>query len=396
MPLLSSTAVAVLILGTAEWDQPIATNQHYCARELCSFPSASVVFLESLGLRQPELSIRDGRRIMHRIQKFVRQKRHASLDSPHRLIPDQLQVRSPIVIPYHRYPFSMINRKLIDAQLRDWITFSGRKVLWTYSPVTYNLEHFADETFYHCVDMLGEFPGINKKLIETNERRLAHTGATAIGTSVSVLYHLKQMGFREPLLWENVADTDIFQCSNNTSLPRSNRAIFAGNITSKKIDFNLLHMLLDAGISISVAGPYSEGGGNDAAEFEKLINDGIDYLGMLTPTQLANVYAQSSIGLIPYKINSYTVGVSPLKTFEYLAAGLQVISSNLPGVTPIGSDILVATTRSEFVEDARRASVPNRKDITRRQRIALQHSWASRGEDIRNLVYENRQEADAI
>jgi teichuronic acid biosynthesis glycosyltransferase TuaH len=49
--------VNVLVLGTAEWNSPIATNQHYVVRELAR--AHDVRFVESMGLRRPRLDGRD-------------------------------------------------------------------------------------------------------------------------------------------------------------------------------------------------------------------------------------------------------------------------------------------------------------------------------------------------
>ena len=51
----------------------------------------------------------------------------------------------------------------------------------------------------------------------------------------------------------------------------------------------------------------------------------IDYLGTLGPSQLAKAYAESDIGLISYRHES-NVGI-PDKFYDYLAAGLPVVSS---------------------------------------------------------------------
>ena len=51
----------VLVLGTAEWDQAIATNQHYAVRELSEHHD--VTYVESMGLRRIEFTWRDARRI---------------------------------------------------------------------------------------------------------------------------------------------------------------------------------------------------------------------------------------------------------------------------------------------------------------------------------------------
>jgi teichuronic acid biosynthesis glycosyltransferase TuaH len=62
---LDDRSLDILVLGTAEWNSPIATNQHYVVRELAA--GAQVTFTESLGLRRPKIvradRVRMGKRL---------------------------------------------------------------------------------------------------------------------------------------------------------------------------------------------------------------------------------------------------------------------------------------------------------------------------------------------
>ena len=44
---------------------------------------------------------------------------------------------------------------------------------------------------------------------------------------------------------------------------------------------------------------------------------------------LLQYFKTAHVGIIPFKINQLTLGCSPLKVFDYLAAGLPVVSSAL-------------------------------------------------------------------
>jgi glycosyltransferase involved in cell wall biosynthesis len=54
--------------------------------------------------------------------------------------------------------------------------------------------------------------------------------------------------------------------------------------------------------------------------------------------------------LIPYKINSFTMGVYPTKMLEYLAMKKQVVSTDLPDVRLLIGHLKVAKNPTEFVE----------------------------------------------
>lgn len=382
----------ILVLGTAEWDQPIATNQHYVVRELCRDGFARVDFVESLGLRTPQFSMRDIVRIWGRLRRIVLGNREKlASSSAHRAWPEGLRVISPFVFPFHGGLFRHLNRLLLRRAVREWIAYQGSKVFWTYSPVTYGLENEAMKAFYHCVDLLGMVPGIDNELIERNERRLAEKGIGSAATSEVVQSHLEDAGFSGVLLWKNVADVEKITAADpvhSTRIP--GRVIFAGNLAPNKVDFSLLEVLADAGLDVRVAGPHAEGGGNDSAAFESLLAHGVTYLGLLTLPELAQELVKATVGLIPYRINDYTRGVSPLKTFEYLAAGLAVVSTNIPGVMTEAEDVFVVNPDA-FVSTVERVILHQRKEaVGRRMRWARDHSWKKRGKEIRLLLSERQ------
>lgn len=383
---MAPESASILVLGTADWNQPIATNQHYVVRELCRNSFADVNFVESMGLRAPQLSQRDIARILNRLTSRVRKTRpQAKVQRPR---PDGLKVLSPLTLPWHRGFTNPINRALLRRLVRPWLASTDKKLLWTYTPLTYGLESEANACVYHCVDLLREVPGIDAATIDFHERRLAASGAKAIATSQAVAQHLTRQGFRDVIVWENVADIDVIDRANPASAVRyPRRAIFAGNLSPLKIDYELIRGLAQAGIEVVLAGPRAEGGGRDSAQFNSLIESGVVYLGMLSLEELAAEMVRASVGLIPYVINDYTRGVSPLKTFEYLAAGLPIVSTHLPGVSPLEGAVFVEDTRSAFIE--RVVSVSNSfepADINGRTTIAAAHSWRGRGEAIREYV----------
>lgn len=371
----------ILVLGTADWNQPIATNQHYMVRELSR--QYDVCFSESLGLRKPEFTLRDLRRIRSRLRSSTRS------DEQERVLPLRARVVSPKVVPIHTPPWSHFNQRLLNRQFNGWTGHHGDKVLWTYSPVTYGFEKLADVTVYHCVDLYGEFPGIDAGLIDEAEQRLAQADVTAIGSSEVVVRHLVRQGFKDVIYWPNVADTDeIKRVSRATVAVRENSAVFAGNLSLKKVDFALLESLVAHGVELHLAGPVAEGGGEGTAALEELIVAGARYHGVLTLAELTALMLACKVGLIPYQLNSYTEGVSPLKTYEYLAAGLSVVSTGLPSMVEDGTDIFVSKSTEGFVlRVAAEAKSPDAPEAQlRRLRLAEAHSWTLRGEQARVLI----------
>jgi hypothetical protein len=91
------------------------------------------------------------------------------------------------------------------------------------------------------------------------------------------------------------------------------------------------------------------------------------------------------VALMPFRVNELTLNANPLKVREYLAAGLPVISSDLPEVRKVGLCHL-ASSAQEF--PARVQECLNQgagPDLARAERV-VPESWEARVEEIRQHV----------
>ncbi len=134
-----------MCVGFADWDTELWTNQHHLMSRLAR--ENRVLFVESLGLRRPQLAGRDLARIARRLRRGLAPPRAA----------DGLHVLSPLVLPLHR-PAAVraLNRRLLRAQARRAARRLGvrRPILWAYVPQAEVLIEALDPELvvYHCVD----------------------------------------------------------------------------------------------------------------------------------------------------------------------------------------------------------------------------------------------------
>lgn len=381
----------ICVLATAEWDRPLWTNKQHLAARLAR--THNVWYVDSIALRRPQLTPADLRRAVRRLRRYTLPQRAG----PGRH--DSVKVITPRVVPLHSgRVIRGYNSLQVSRAVRDWLHSTRPRVLWTFSPVTYGLEGSADVTIYHAVDLLHEFPGVDRMAVLTGERVLAQAGVPAVASSPVVMDHLRSQGFRNVRLWPNVADVDLFERVPLVE-PIPGKVVFVGNLTPTKVDFTLLDELRRRvpGIEIHLIGPLNEGGGTETESMKRLLASSQTVLhGTCSLAEVAKRLADAAVGLIPYVANAYTAGVFPMKVYEYLAAGVPVVATDLPSLRGVvGVDL--RDHPEDFVRRVTELSVAplSIAERLKLRRLAQDHSWHGRLEEVEALLDDQMGQAAA-
>jgi glycosyltransferase involved in cell wall biosynthesis len=102
------------------------------------------------------------------------------------------------------------------------------------------------------------------------------------------------------------------------------------------------------------------------------------------PGQEAPDYVRSfDLGLLPYRVTQETTHASPLKLYEYLAAGLPVVAADVPGARQFGSAVTIARSLAEW-ESAIAAGLACDDESRRaaRRAVVAPHTWDARVETL--------------
>jgi teichuronic acid biosynthesis glycosyltransferase TuaH len=212
----------------------------------------------------------------------------------------------------------------------------------------------------------------------------------AVASSSVVRDHLEEIGFSAVRLWENVADTDLMATAADAVDPVAGHVVFAGNLTTDKVDVELLEAVAvpGQGIELHLAGALAEGGGSRRPWDRLLDLPNVHYHGVLLPEQLGALLGRCTVGLVPYQLNRYTRGVFPMKLYEYLAAGLAVVSTDLPALTP-QRHLAIAKDGDAFVRAVRdQVAISTPAVVRARRREGSHPSWRARGEQAVHLIDE--------
>ena len=111
----------------------------------------------------------------------------------------------------------------------------------------------------------------------------------------------------------------------------------------------------------------------------------VHFLGTVPYADVPQLLAGARFGMIPFHINPLTVGVHPLKLYDYLAAGCPVLSADLPEVAADSRGVFKYRNPEEGLAILR-DSLNRTFDRKALRDIARSHSWPKRLEPIWPLL----------
>ncbi len=379
----------VVILSTADWDNPFWTNKQHVAVEL-GRRGFRVLYVESVGLRRPTLKSRDLGRILRRLWRCVR--------APKR-VRDNLWVWSPLVLPVHGLRWARgVNRFLFRSGLKFWMKWLhvSPEILWTYNPLTVEfltLSKFG-AVVYHCVDDMKAVPGMPVEVLVRAERELVRR-ADVIFTTAPRLAEDRRTLNSNTYYHGNVADYDHFSRALDARIKIPEDLVripeprlgFVGAVSGYKLDFSLLRKLAEAHPewSIVLIGKVGEGDPwTDVSELRGLQN--LHLLGPRAYSELPCYLKGLQVALLPNLLNEYTASMFPMKFFEYLAAGLPVVSVDLPALREHSDVALVTKTPEEFICAVESALAKHGPSLDARLSRAQRNTYASRTDAMLEIL----------
>ena len=383
------TRCDIILLSTADWDNPFWTNKQHVAAELAGL-GFRILYVESLGLRRPSLQSRDLRRILRRLGRAMR---------PPRRVRENLWVWSPLVVPAHgRSWVRGLNRRLFRGGLAVWMKWlrMDPDLLWTYNPLTTEVVDLAgfQRVVYHCVDELKAAPGMPEAVLERAEAELVRRADVVFATAPRLANSRRQLNPNTYYL-SNVADYGHFALARSpeTRIPDDLARIpeprvgFVGAISGYKVDFALLRLLALAHPEWSIVLIGEVGEGDPWTDVSALA--GLPNLHLMgsRPYSLLPAYLKGlRVGILPNRLNDYTASMFPMKFFEYLGAGLPVVSVDLPALRDHADIARLASTPQAFIESVECALKTSDLTLEERLERARQHTYSSRTEAMLQIL----------
>ncbi len=223
--------------------------------------------------------------------------------------------------------------------------------------------------------------------LRRRDRRQPADADLTVAVSELLADRYRAMG-HEPLVIPNGCDVAHYASAPRAprppgDLPRSPVAGLIGTL-SGRIDVGLLEALPGAGLSVLLVG--GRPAGADGALDRLLARDQVTWVGAQPFDQLPGYLRVMDVGLVPYSSNDpFNRASSPLKVLEYLAAGRPVVSTDLPAVRALDTDLVTIAEGPERFAAAVAEAAATADDpelIARRQAFAGRHSWTARLEPL--------------
>lgn len=163
---------------------------------------------------------------------------------------------------------------------------------------------------------------------------------------------------------------------------------------NERLDLTVLEAVVESGIALRLIGPRTEREPEFGRRLDLLIaNEAVQWTGRVPCGELGAHLGTLAVGLTPYADNDFNRASFPLKTLEYLAAGVPVVSTDLPASRWIDSeDVEIPSSLADFTAAVLRrvesVSDPESARVTAGQcrALARHHRWERRADQLLNAI----------
>ncbi len=344
-----------------------------------------ILWVNAIANRMPTTSTKDLSRIYKKLKSFT---------EPIKEVEPNIFVMNPLAIPtYGNEIVRNINQKFLIAQVKKSMKKLGfnKPLNMVFNPAAGLLAGKLGESelIYYCVDEYTAFTGVAAGLKEIEEDLFRKSDLVIV--SAEKLFESKKDFNPNTHIIRHGTDWRHFRKSldEDTKIP-----VEIANLPKPIIGFHgLLADWVDFELLKKTAAHFKDGSivliGKITVDAEKKIKilDGVSnihFLGRKPYLELPNYCKGFDVALNPFEINELTLAANPLKVREYLAAGLQVVSTNIPEVR-ILENCLIGENHKEFIDKIEFAlnNPKTKEEIS----DGIKHeSWDAKIEELRQIM----------
>lgn len=344
-----------------------------------------ILWINAIANRMPTTSTKDISRIYKKLKNFT---------EPIKEVEPNIFVMNPLAIPaYSNKSVVAFNQKFLISQVKSALKKLEMKdvINMVFNPAAGMIAGKLGEAelIYYCVDEYTAFTGVSDGLREIEEGLFRKSDLVIV--SAEKLFESKKDFNPKTFIIRHGTDWNHFRKSlaDETKIPDE-----IANLPKPIIGFHgLLADWVDFELLKKTAEYFKEGSvvliGKITVDAEKKVKilDGVSnvhFIGRKPYTELPNYCKGFDVALNPFEINELTLSANPLKVREYLAAGLQVVSTDIPEVR-ILDNCLIGENHQEFIEKIEFAlnNPKSKEEIS----DGIKHeSWDAKIDELREIM----------
>jgi glycosyltransferase involved in cell wall biosynthesis len=374
---------AILYFGN-DWDAENRTSSHHVAAWLAR--RHRVFYLECPGLRPPQASRRDVKKLVSKLHLFAQGPRRVA---------ENLWVRTIPHVPFHRFRLvRSTNRALTRATvavLRRRYR-SLRPIAWFVVPHLAPVVGSLGEALsvYYCTDDYSAYPGVDSATVRTMDEELTRRADLVFATSETLLARKRQINPATHLSPHGV-DFHHFRRALDPSLDVPE---IVGKLRGPVVGFfGLIGHWIDLDLLDWLAARRPEWtfvmiGRLAVPNDEVPRRENLLFLGR-QPYDLLPAYGKRfDVAIIPYRSGAWALHANPIKLREYLAMGKPIVSLSTPAVEQFADWVHTAESPQDFLTGLDHAVTVglSSKAQERQLELASRMTWDARLEEVMAIV----------
>lgn len=344
-----------------------------------------ILWVSAIANRMPTTSSKDVSRIFKKLKSFA---------EPVREVEPNIFVLNPLAIPaYGSFAVRSFNEKFLASQVKKAMRKLNfkRPINMIFNPAAGLLAGKIGEEslIYYCVDDYTAFTGAAKGLKEIEENLFKK--ADLVIVSAEKLLENKKHFNKNTFIIRHGVDFNHFRkaLDEETKIPDEIR-----DLPKPVIGFHgLLADWIDYDLIVKIGEHFKDGSivliGKTTVDAERVIGKvqnlpNVHLLGRKPYADLPAFCKGFDVALNPFAINDLTLAANPLKVREYLAAGLEVVSTAIPEVE-IMNICRIGRTHNEFIAEIENA-LKNPRPKQEISEAIRAESWESRIDELREII----------
>ncbi len=234
---------------------------------------------------------------------------------------------------------------------------------------------------YDCHDLLDGFEGIAPEIVSL-EPGMITASDFVICSADSLHEHCLGSGAS--------ADRCLVVRNAVTEIPDTSKAVCETGVVVGYL--GAIENWFDSGAirAAAIARPgwrFALGGRVESTSVRGLLElPNVDFAGEIARAHVADFLAGFDVAMIPFVLNPLTLAADPIKLYEYLAAGLPVVSARLPETRRFADYLHYYDSPGNLVDAIEKAFADRGETARARRRLAVaDETWESRARQILGL-----------